>query len=86
LKVTAAAALWYRRRYWGGEVYKMGKIIQYRCGERSGGARVWTHSVTLVTDEVCVAPPSDVYRKVGPAGLELGWACIRLCLSCHLHA
>ncbi len=29
-------------------------------GEASGGARVWTHSATSVTEEVCVAPPSDV--------------------------
>jgi hypothetical protein len=31
----------------------------------SGGARVWTHSATSVTEEVCVAPPSDVHRRVG---------------------
>ncbi len=30
-----------------------------------GGARVWTHSATSVTEEVCVAPPSEVYRRVG---------------------
>ena len=34
-------------------------------GEGSAGARVWTHSATSVTEEVCVAPPSEVYRKVG---------------------
>ncbi len=32
---------------------------------RSEGARVWTQSATSVTEEVCVASPSDVYRKVG---------------------
>ena len=35
------------------------------AGERSEGARVWTHSATSVTEEVWVAPPSEVYRKVG---------------------
>ncbi len=25
-----------------------------------------------MTDEVCVAPPSDVYRKVGPSRLGVG--------------
>jgi hypothetical protein len=34
-------------------------------GEGSGGARVWTHSATSVTEDVCVAPPSKVYRRVG---------------------
>jgi hypothetical protein len=34
-------------------------------GGASGGARVWTHSATSVTEEVCVAPPSEVYRRVG---------------------
>ena len=29
-------------------------------GEGSEGARVWTHSATSVTEEVWVAPPSDV--------------------------
>ena len=28
--------------------------------ERSEGARVCTHSATSVTEEVCVAPPSEV--------------------------
>ena len=32
------------------------------AGERSEGARVWTHSATSVTEEVWVAPPSEVYR------------------------
>ncbi len=35
------------------------------AGEGSEGARVWTHSATSVTEEVWVAPPSEVYRKVG---------------------
>ena len=30
------------------------------AGEGSEGARVWTHSATSVTEEVWVAPPSDV--------------------------
>jgi hypothetical protein len=34
-------------------------------GEVSSGARVWTHSATSVTEEACVAPPSEVYRRVG---------------------
>jgi hypothetical protein len=34
-------------------------------GEVSGGARVWTHSATSVTEEVCVAPSSEVYRRLG---------------------
>ena len=34
-------------------------------GVVSGGARVWTHSATSVTEEVCLAPPSEVYRRVG---------------------
>jgi hypothetical protein len=34
-------------------------------GEVSGGARVWAHSATSVTEEVCVASPSEVYRRVG---------------------
>ena len=29
-------------------------------GERSEGARVWTHSAASVTEEVCVAPPSEM--------------------------
>jgi hypothetical protein len=28
-------------------------------------ARICTHSATSVMEEVCVAPPSEVYRKVG---------------------
>jgi hypothetical protein len=28
--------------------------------EASGGARVWTHSAASVTEEVCVASPSEV--------------------------
>ncbi len=34
-------------------------------GEESGGAKVCTHSATSVTKEVCVAPPSEVYPRVG---------------------
>ncbi len=34
-------------------------------GEMSGrGAKVCTHSATSVTEELCVAPPSEVYRRV----------------------
>jgi hypothetical protein len=56
-------------------------------GEGSRGATVCTHSAISVAEEVCVAPPSEVYRKVGtqptwrwgpsrlgggdPAGLEV---------------
>jgi hypothetical protein len=47
----------------GGKVYRVGEVLQ--VGERSGGARVYTHSATSVTEEVCVAPPSEVYRRVG---------------------
>jgi hypothetical protein len=63
LQARAAVALWYMRRYWGGVQGGGGNT----CGgeERSGGARVWIHSTTSVTEEVCVAPLSDVYRKVG---------------------
>ena len=39
---------------------------------RTEGARVWTHSTTSVTEELCVAPPSDVYRKVGRGPSRLG--------------
>jgi hypothetical protein len=34
-------------------------------GEVSGRARVWTHSATSVTEEVCLASPGEVYRRVG---------------------
>jgi hypothetical protein len=35
-------------------------------GVRSGGARrVCTHSATSVTEEVCMAPPSEEYLRVG---------------------
>jgi hypothetical protein len=47
-----------------GVVYKVGVLISMG-GEGSGGARVWTHSATSVMEEVCVAPPSEVYRRVG---------------------
>ncbi len=45
----------------GGKVYRVGEVLQVGVG----GARVCTHSVTSVTEEVCVAPPSEVYRRVG---------------------
>ncbi len=48
----------------GGSVY--GGACNTGVGEEvSGRARVWTHSATSVTEEVCVAPPSEVYRRVG---------------------
>ena len=51
-------------------------------GEGSSGARVWTHSATSVTEEVCVAPPSEVYRKVGdPTGLEMGASGVEVALT-----
>ncbi len=34
-------------------------------GMGSEGAKVCTHSATSVTEEVCVASPSEVYRRVG---------------------
>jgi hypothetical protein len=37
-------------------------------GEGSGGARVCTYSATSVTEEVrcaCLAPPSEVHRRMG---------------------
>ena len=40
------------------------------AGEGSAGARVWTHSATSVTEEVCLAQPSEVYRRVGT---QLAW-------------
>ena len=40
-------------------------------GDRSEGARVWTHSATSVTEEVWVAPPSEVYRRVGTVEVAL---------------
>ncbi len=77
----------------GGEV----RGLLRRCGKGSGKvgedntgggggsseeARVWTHSATSVTEEVRVAPPSEVYRRMGgdPAGLELeaGWVEVAL--------
>jgi hypothetical protein len=50
----------------GGVVVKAAGVWGVVCkvGEVSGGARVWTHSATSVTEEVCVAPPSEVYRRV----------------------
>ncbi len=49
----------------------------------SGGARVWTHSATSVTEEVCLAPPSVVYRRVGanPSGLEVGAGWVEVALA-----
>jgi hypothetical protein len=44
-------------------------------GKRSGGARVWTHSATSVTEEVCMDPPSEVGISQGgdpgPVGSRL---------------
>jgi hypothetical protein len=48
-------------------------------GERSGGAKVCTHSTASVTKEVYEAPPGEVYRRVrtqpawrlGPVGPRL---------------
>ncbi len=63
---------WRRRlqRWWdkgggvgGGRCIGSGEYTG-ECGEESGGARLWTHSATSVTQKVCVAPPRDVYRKV----------------------
>ena len=54
--------LWRRRGEGGGQV---GEDNTGGGRGRSDGARVWIHSATSVTEEVCVAPPSDVYRKVG---------------------
>ncbi len=54
--------LWRRRGEGGGQV---GEDNTGGGRGRSDGARVWTHSATSVTEEVCVAPLSDVYRKVG---------------------
>jgi hypothetical protein len=34
-------------------------------GGKSGGTRVCTHSATSVTVEVCLVPPSEMYRRVG---------------------
>ena len=48
----------------GGGKGRLG-VVTGGAGERSEGARVWTHSATSVTEEVWVAPPSEVYRRVG---------------------
>jgi hypothetical protein len=51
-------------------------------GEVSGGARVWTHSATSVTEEVCVAPPQRSISQGGiPAGLELGSGWVEVALA-----
>ena len=52
-------------------------------GVVSGGARVWTHSATSVTEEVCLAPPSEVYHSQGgnPAGLEVGTGWVEVALA-----
>ncbi len=49
----------------GGKVYRVGEVLAGGGGDRSGGARVCTHSATSVTEEVCVAPLSEVYHRVG---------------------
>ncbi len=49
--------LWRRRGEGGGQV---GEDNTGGGRGRSEGARVWIHSATSVTEEVCVAPPSDV--------------------------
>ncbi len=52
-------------------------------GEGSKGIRVCTHSANLVTEEVCVTPPSDgCVSQVGdPAGLELGAGWVEVALA-----
>jgi hypothetical protein len=47
----------------------------------SGGARVWTHAATSVTEEVCVAPPSEGRLGGDPAGLELGAGWVEVALA-----
>ncbi len=49
----------------GGEIGE-GRWIDTGVGGKGTEVdRVWTQSATPVTEEVCVAPPSEVYRKVG---------------------
>jgi hypothetical protein len=48
-------------------------------GEGSGGTRVCTRSATSVTEKVCVAPPTEVYRRVGPNRLGVGSRMSRGC-------
>ncbi len=47
-------------------------------GEVSGGTKVWTHSATFVTEEVCLAPNTlrSVSQGGNPAGVDVGagWA------------
>ncbi len=70
------------RRRWGkGGGVGVGRVESGggSAGEGSGGTRVCTHSATSVTEEVCVAPPSEVYCRVvtqqvwswGPVGSRL---------------
>jgi hypothetical protein len=63
-----------------GMVHRAGKAWQVWEGRGRGEPnKVYTHSATSVTEEVCVAPPSEVYRKVetqpawrwGPVGSRL---------------
>jgi hypothetical protein len=49
----------------GWKVCKVGEVIQVGVGKRRGEPGFGPHTATSVTDEVCVAPPSDVYRKEG---------------------
>jgi hypothetical protein len=44
----------------------------------SGGARVWTHSATSVTEEVCVR---SISQGGDPAGLELGAGWVEVALA-----
>jgi hypothetical protein len=71
---------WGRRRRCGEGGGSLGDGVE--GGEVSGGARVWTHSFTSVTEEVCVTPPSEVFRRGGnQAGLELGVGWVEVALA-----
>ncbi len=49
----------------GGKVYKVGGgVIQVGEEKGRGEPEFWTNSATSVTEEVCVAPPSEVYRRL----------------------
>ncbi len=69
------SGLWRRRGEGGG---KVGEDNTGGGRGISGGARVWTHSATSVTEEVCLVPLSDVYRKVGGLEVEAGWVEVAL--------
>ncbi len=53
------------------------------AGERSEGARVWTHSANSVTEEVWVASPSDrgISQGGNPTGLEVGAGRVEVALT-----